>query len=164
MCGKPFRKTDTYDQLKLIYRIRNTLVHDQPDYLNAQIEDDIDKWIKRLQPRIGAAGLKWLPKIPTCSPSGHLIPSSSSSIAVMNFMRYPLAKWTLETSEQIISELNQMMFEHDGPKRTTPNIHIDCTKLTDELPLNKFLRTGGISVQADTDCGETPTEDAEEDK
>ncbi len=164
ICGKPFRETKTYDQLKLIYRIRDTLVHDQPDYLNAQIEDDMDNWIKRLRPHIGDADLKWLPKIPTCSPSGHVMSASSSSIAVMNFMRYPVAKWAMETSKQIISELNQMMFEHDGPKRTTPHMHMDCTKITDESPLNRFLRTECISVQVDTDCEETPAEDSEENK
>jgi len=164
ICGKKFRGTKPYDDLKLIYDIRNALAHDHPDYLNVEVEEQIGKWISCLQPRISDNDLKWLPRIPTLFPSDKPVPSLSSCIAVMNIMRYPVATWILEASKQIISELTQMMFNHKGLKRLVPQVVIRGVKFSDDLPLNQFLKIGGISVQIKKPSEDTSTESPEDNK
>jgi len=164
ICGKQFQGTKLQDDLKLIYDIRDVLAHDNPDDLNVEVEEQIDKWVSRLRQRISGNDLKWLPKIPTLFTSDKPVPSSSSCIAVMNVMRYPVAKWILEASEQIISELEQMMFNHIGPKRHAPHVLIKGVKFSDDLPLNQFLKIGGISVQIKSSSEETSTGSPEGDK
>ena len=164
ICRKRFRGTELYDDLKLIYDMRDVLMHDNPDNLNVEVEDQIDKWISRLRPRIGEENLKWLPRIPTLFPSDHPVPCWSSCIAVMNVMRYPVAKWILETSKQIISELYQMMSNHKGPKLQASQVVTKGLKFSDDLPLNQFLKIGGISVQIKNSSEDTSTTSLEGNK
>ena len=146
-CNKNFKGTKPYNDLKLIYDIRNDLVHDKPDGLEAKVETKIDKWIKRIESHVNRSQLRWLPDIPTLWASGHPVPSSSSCIAVMNIMRYPVASWILEATQSIISELQGMMVAHQGPKRHNSEAWVKGVQFSDELPLDKFLQIGGKSVQ-----------------
>lgn len=164
ICRKQFRGTELYGDLKLIYDMRDVLMHDHPDNLNVEVEDQIDKWISRLRPRISETDLKWLPKIPTLYPSDLPVPCSSSCIAVMNVMRYTVAKWILESSEKIISELEQMMFNHKGPKLQASHLFTKGVKFSDDLPLNQFLKIGGISVHIKKSSEDTSTKSPEGNK
>jgi hypothetical protein len=146
VCKRKFRGTKINDNLKFIYELRDAIVHDKPNESNADIDQEIEQWLARLQPRIKDAELRWLPEIPTLSTSGHPFPACSTN-ALMMVMRYPVAKWVVDTTEQICSELDDMMFNHIGDKRLTDHVLMKGVPISFDVPLTEFLRIGGRSVQ-----------------
>ena len=148
LCGKPFRGTKTYEDTKLIYDLRDAIVHDRPDDANVDVEQEIDKWIGRLSSRVREEELAWLPEIPTLCPDGFPVPSESSRVAVMNFMRYPLASWVIQATQHTCSEMSDMYFAFPGAKRL-----VSCAILTGvpeslaTAPLAESILVGGISKQ-----------------
>jgi len=147
VCGEKFLGTQLNDDVNLIYDLRDAIVHDQPDRGNAAIDEQMDILIARLRPRLKESDLRWLPKIPTLYPTGHPVTSSSSQIAVMNLMRYPVAKWVVEATDRIGSHIDHMMSKHTGGKHLTDDLFIQCVSSSLDVPLSQHLRIGGISQQ-----------------
>ena len=148
ICGKPFRGTKTYEDLKLLYDLRDAIMHDRPDDANIQVEQETEKWIGRLRARLTEEDLAWLPEIPALCPAGHAVPASDSRVPVMNFMRYPLAKWIIEATKVISSEMADMLFAFGGAKRLVSRAELSSVPQSlATAPLGDRIRVGGISVE-----------------
>jgi hypothetical protein len=65
----------------------------------------------------------------------------------MNFMRYPLANWVLETTKTFSSEVLALMFAFPGAKRLVPVAIGKGVPPITSVSIEDRIRIGGISKQ-----------------
>ena len=138
LCGKPFEGTSTAEKSKTLLDIRHELQHDKPesenDYSTERVEKVL-KWQKRLRPLVGQDALVWLPPIRRSKEKlGFQI---GGEPPIMKFMKYPVAKWALDVTQEIKQEMNDMLFKYQGRKKIVKDVTIEELVATVDKRLTK---------------------------
>jgi len=131
LCKKDFEGTSTHNKAKIIVDMRHEFQHDKPETSNEFSGERLDKvlrWRKKLEPLVGKKALLWLPKIRESNEDTELLLGGEPPI--MKFMKYPIAKWALESVVDISEEFHDMLVAHKGRKKSRPELHLStlCDK------------------------------------
>lgn len=118
LCKKKFEGTASAHNIKIIVAMRNELQHDKPetsdDYSSMRV-DKVLKWKKKLEPLVGKKGLSWLPRVRQSEERSPF--EIGGEPPIMKFMKYPVAKWALESTVKINQEITDLMFAYKGNKK-----------------------------------------------
>lgn len=116
LCKTPFEGKSTFNKIKIIVGMRNALQHDRPEeseeYSQQRI-DEVLKWRKRIEPLVGKEALLWLPRVrQPCEE--RVVLQNLGEPPIMKFMKYPVAKWALDSTVEITKEMNGMLLRYKG--------------------------------------------------
>jgi hypothetical protein len=118
ICGEPFEGTAICQKARTIVDMRHELQHDKPEESNDYSTERIDKilkWQKRLIPLVGHESLAWLPRIRRSADTKGF--NIGGEPTIMKFMKYPVAKWAFDTTQEIIQEMSDMLFRYQGRRK-----------------------------------------------
>ncbi len=129
LCGRPFEGGSTYEKSKTLIDMRHELQHDKPersnDYSTGRVKK-VMKWQRRLQHLVGQAALIWLPRVRHSTEK--LDFGLGGEPPIMKFMKYPVAKWALEATEEITREMHDLLFEYQGQRKVCKESTTDIDK------------------------------------
>lgn len=138
LCKKPFEGTSTAEKSKTLVDMRHELQHDKPesqnDYSNERVEKVL-KWQKRLISLVGQNDLVWLPRIRRSAEKMDF--QIGGEPPIMKFMKYPIAKWALDVTQEITQEMNHMLFKYQGRRKIVKDLTIEELVATVDKRLTK---------------------------
>lgn len=138
LCGKPFEGTSTAEKSKTLVDIRHELQHDKPepenDYSTERVEKVL-KWQKRLRSLVGQDALVWLSRIRHSEEKLHFVIGDEPPI--MKFMKYPVAKWALDVTQEITQEMCDMLFQYQGRRKIVKDLTTEELVATFDRRLTK---------------------------
>ncbi len=122
MCKRPFKGGASYQKAKAVIDLRDEIMHSRPEPYDHLKVETLAGWRKKLEPLVGKPALDWLPVVGHTvqeNEGGRSYYADGSEPTIMKVMKYPIAKWVVDTTEELCDEMLTMMREHPGPKRVT---------------------------------------------
>jgi hypothetical protein len=126
LCKRPFEGTATHEKAKTIVDMRHELEHDKPEETNEHSTERLNKvlkWKSRLEHLVGKEALLWLPRVRRSDEKLQFEIKGEPSI--MKYMKYPVAKWALESTVEIHEDMRDMLFQYEGKKKIAGKLSIE---------------------------------------